>query len=55
MIEVGFWINDPSRKGRFHQHWENFAVMLQFEDLAVTNFILLFYVHIFVHTNLELV
>ena len=34
---VGFWINDPSKIGRFHQHWENFAEMLQFEDLAVKN------------------
>ena len=22
MVWVGFWINDPSKIGRFHQHWE---------------------------------
>ena len=22
MVKVVFWINDPSKRGRFHQHWE---------------------------------
>ena len=22
MVQVGFWINDPSKIGFFHQHWE---------------------------------
>ena len=38
MVQVGFWINNPFKKRRFNQHWENFAAMLQFEDLAVKKF-----------------
>ena len=42
MVQVGFWINDPSRIGRFHQQ------TLQFEDFAVKNFFHFCYMHIVV-------
>ena len=48
MVKVGFWINDPSKTGNFHQHWEKLAETLQIEDLAVKNVFLFYYVHIFV-------
>ena len=38
MVLVGFWINGPSKIGRFHQIGQNFAETLQFEDLAVKKF-----------------
>ena len=43
-----FFINDPSKIGCFHQHWENFAETLQFEDIAVNIFFIFYYLHIFV-------
>ena len=39
MVLVGFWINDPSKIGCFHQHWKNFDETLPFKDLAVKKFI----------------
>ena len=50
MVYLGFWINGVSTN-----IGQNFAETLQFEDLAVKNFFLFYYVHIFVkEKNLEL-
>ena len=51
MVEVGFWIYNPSKIRHFHQHWEkNTAETLQFEDLAVIFFIF-FIMYIFLWTK----
>ena len=44
----------PPKERVFTNIGKNFAETLQFEDLAVKNFFLFYYVHIFVQKNSEL-
>ena len=48
---IGFWINDHSKKGGSTNIGKNCAETLQFEDFAVKNVFLFYYVHIFVKTS----
>ena len=43
-----FGLMTPPKEGVFTNIGKNFAETLQFEDLAVINFFLFYYVHIFV-------